>query len=91
MTSPLFSAHRDSLSSQDSMALTTELGRQLQLREVGGILLQAATVDNWSEIQHFEAKPDDLLICTYPKSGDCRAKGTARPRPAESAGAAHLS
>nr|XP_008538570.1 PREDICTED: sulfotransferase 1C2-like [Equus przewalskii]XP_008538571.1 PREDICTED: sulfotransferase 1C2-like [Equus przewalskii] len=51
------------------MALTTELGRQLQLREVGGILLQAATVDNWSEIQHFEAKPDDLLICTYPKSG----------------------
>ncbi|KAF5926238.1 hypothetical protein HPG69_011365 [Diceros bicornis minor] len=51
------------------MALTTELGRQLQLREVEGLLLQAATVDNWSEIQNFEAKPDDLLICTYPKSG----------------------
>uniref|UniRef100_A0A8C8Y1V3 Sulfotransferase n=1 Tax=Panthera leo TaxID=9689 RepID=A0A8C8Y1V3_PANLE len=51
------------------MALTTELRTQLQLREVAGIPLQASTVDNWSQIQNFEAKPDDLLICTYPKSG----------------------
>lgn len=39
------------------------------LAEVAGVPLQAATVDNWSQIQNFEAKPDDLLICTYPKSG----------------------
>ncbi|XP_045837023.1 sulfotransferase 1C2 [Meles meles] len=54
---------------QDSMALAAALEGQLQLREVSGIPLQASTVDNWSQIQNFEAKPDDLLICTYPKSG----------------------
>uniref|UniRef100_A0A8C0P980 Sulfotransferase n=1 Tax=Canis lupus familiaris TaxID=9615 RepID=A0A8C0P980_CANLF len=51
------------------MALATALEAQLQLREVAGIPLQASTVDNWNQIQNFEAKPDDLLICTYPKSG----------------------
>uniref|UniRef100_A0A8C7B2K8 Sulfotransferase n=1 Tax=Neovison vison TaxID=452646 RepID=A0A8C7B2K8_NEOVI len=51
------------------MALAAALEGQLQLREVSGIPLQASTVDNWSQIQNFEAKPDDLLICTYPKSG----------------------
>uniref|UniRef100_A0A452V4W1 Sulfotransferase n=1 Tax=Ursus maritimus TaxID=29073 RepID=A0A452V4W1_URSMA len=51
------------------MALVTSLEGQPQLREVSGIPLQASTVDNWSQIQNFEAKPDDLLICTYPKSG----------------------
>ncbi|XP_054543715.1 sulfotransferase 1C4-like [Talpa occidentalis] len=50
------------------MALTAELGRPPQMREVAGVPLQAATVDNWSQIQNFEAKSDDLLICTYPKS-----------------------
>ncbi|XP_047602110.1 sulfotransferase 1C2-like [Lutra lutra] len=54
---------------QDSMALAAVLEGQLQLREVSEIPLQASTVDNWSQIQNFEAKPDDLLICTYPKSG----------------------
>ncbi|KAM6179897.1 sulfotransferase 1C2-like [Erethizon dorsatum] len=39
------------------------------LVEVAGVPLQAATMDNWNQIQNFEAKPDDLLICTYPKSG----------------------
>lgn len=60
------------------MALTSELGKQIKLKEVEGTLLQSATVDNWSQIQSFEAKPDDLLICTYPKAGDCRAGGTAK-------------
>ncbi|PNJ04643.1 SULT1C2 isoform 7, partial [Pongo abelii] len=48
---------------------TSELGKQIKLKEVEGTLLQPATVDNWSQIQSFEAKPDDLLICTYPKAG----------------------
>lgn len=76
---------------QDTMALTTELGRQPQLREVAGIPLQASTVDNWSQIQNFEAKPDDLLICTYPKSGNYGTRGTERPWPTESAWASHIS
>ncbi|XP_004844560.1 sulfotransferase 1C2 isoform X2 [Heterocephalus glaber] len=44
-------------------------GSRKPLVEVAGVPLQAAMVDNWSQIQNFEAKPDDLLICTYPKSG----------------------
>ncbi|VTJ88703.1 Hypothetical predicted protein [Marmota monax] len=51
------------------MALTSDLKKQSQLKEVAGIPLQSTTVDNWSQIQNFEAKPDDLLICTYPKAG----------------------
>uniref|UniRef100_A0A8C5KSR8 Sulfotransferase n=1 Tax=Jaculus jaculus TaxID=51337 RepID=A0A8C5KSR8_JACJA len=51
------------------MAPTPELSKDVKLKEVSGILLQAATADSWSKIQTFEAKPDDLLICTYPKSG----------------------
>lgn len=52
------------------MALTTA-GTQPSLGEVAGIPLPATTVDNWHQIQGFEAQPDDLLICTYPKSGSC--------------------
>ncbi|XP_049712171.1 sulfotransferase 1C2 isoform X2 [Elephas maximus indicus] len=62
------------------MAMTTELGEQKQLKEVAGIPLQATTVDNWSQIQKFEAKPDDLLICTYPKSGVEKASAMPSPR-----------
>ncbi|XP_055970666.1 sulfotransferase 1C2 [Sorex fumeus] len=51
------------------MDLTVELKSRPQLKEVEGVPLQASTVENWSQIQSFEAKPDDLLICTYPKSG----------------------
>nr|XP_010990179.2 sulfotransferase 1C2 isoform X1 [Camelus dromedarius]XP_031296872.1 sulfotransferase 1C2 isoform X1 [Camelus dromedarius] len=51
------------------MALTTEVGRWPPLSELEGVPLPAATVDNWGQIQGFEAKPDDLVICTYPKSG----------------------
>jgi hypothetical protein len=29
-----------------------------------------SNVDNWRQIQTFKTKPDDLLICTYPKSGN---------------------
>uniref|UniRef100_A0A670JMJ6 Sulfotransferase n=2 Tax=Podarcis muralis TaxID=64176 RepID=A0A670JMJ6_PODMU len=40
-----------------------------ELGEVDGIPLAKATCQEWSRIQNFQAKPDDLLICTYPKAG----------------------
>ncbi|XP_045139903.1 sulfotransferase 1C2 [Echinops telfairi] len=49
--------------------MATDLSKQKELKEIAGILLMATSVDNWSPIQKFEAKPDDLLICTFPKSG----------------------
>lgn len=58
------------VSSPDPMALTTA-GTQPSLGEVAGIPLPATTVDNWPQIQGFKAQSDDLLICTYPKSGSC--------------------
>lgn len=63
----MFSRKRALFCPQDTMAEDTKCRKPLA--EVAGVPLQAATVDNWSQIQNFEAKPDDLLICTYPKSG----------------------
>ncbi|XP_007940552.1 sulfotransferase 1C4-like [Orycteropus afer afer] len=36
---------------------------------VKGILLPTSTCEIWDQIWNFEAKPDDLLIATYPKAG----------------------
>lgn len=37
--------------------------------EVEGILLAKTTCEMWDQIWRFKARPDDLLICTYPKAG----------------------
>nr|XP_020648466.1 sulfotransferase 1C1-like isoform X1 [Pogona vitticeps] len=37
--------------------------------EVYGILLHRVTAERWGRISKFKARPDDLLICSYPKSG----------------------
>ncbi|ETE68661.1 Sulfotransferase 1C2, partial [Ophiophagus hannah] len=39
------------------------------LDEVEGVPLLKSTCNEWSRIQCFQAKPNDILICTYPKSG----------------------
>ncbi|XP_042333093.1 sulfotransferase 1C2-like isoform X2 [Sceloporus undulatus] len=40
-----------------------------KLVEVEGVPLYSKTAENWDSIWNFKAQPDDLIICTYPKSG----------------------
>ncbi|XP_003471658.1 sulfotransferase 1C1-like [Cavia porcellus] len=46
-------------------------GKYLELgtKEVNGILMTKLISDNWDQIWSFQAKPDDLLIASYPKAG----------------------
>ncbi|XP_078508486.1 sulfotransferase 1 family member D1-like [Lissotriton helveticus] len=39
------------------------------LKITQGVPFVEFTVSNWPEVESFKARPDDLLICTYPKSG----------------------
>ncbi|XP_031746282.1 sulfotransferase family 1C member 4 isoform X1 [Xenopus tropicalis] len=41
----------------------------LQLKTINGVPLSEAIASNWDEIWAFQAKPGDILINTYPKSG----------------------
>ncbi|XP_063157486.1 sulfotransferase 1C2-like isoform X2 [Candoia aspera] len=50
------------------------------LGEVEGIPLPKTTCNEWDRIQRFQAKPDDLLLCTYPKSGVDQAEMMPPPR-----------
>lgn len=42
---------------------------------VKGILQATYTCDIWDHIWNFQAKPDDILICTYPKAGKWKGAG----------------
>ncbi|XP_030066065.1 sulfotransferase 1C4 [Microcaecilia unicolor] len=42
---------------------------RLKLDYVNGIPLPELTCKNWEKIWNFQYRPDDLLICTYPKAG----------------------
>lgn len=37
---------------------------------VHGILMYKDFVKYWDDVEAFEARPDDLVIATYPKSGE---------------------
>lgn len=40
-----------------------------ELVDVQGVPLFWSIAEEWSQVESFEARPDDLLISTYPKSG----------------------
>ena len=40
-----------------------------ELIDFEGISMVHYFTDNWENIQNFQARPDDILIATYPKAG----------------------
>ncbi|XP_058038583.1 sulfotransferase 1C2-like [Ahaetulla prasina] len=50
-------------------SLETEPTQVSRLVEVEGIPMPIEMVENWNLISGFQAQPDDLLLCTYPKAG----------------------
>ncbi|KAJ6654429.1 hypothetical protein lerEdw1_007022 [Lerista edwardsae] len=42
---------------------------RLPLVDVEGVPLLSTTAEHWGHIWAFQARPDDLLICTYPRAG----------------------
>lgn len=43
--------------------------KRATLVEINGVPLISYMLDDWDPIWNFQARPDDLLICTYPKAG----------------------
>lgn len=35
-----------------------------------GVSMTHFFTDNWDEVQNFKAKPDDIVVATYPKAGN---------------------
>lgn len=40
-----------------------------EVSQVDGIVLEKNLCSSWDKVWNFEAKPDDLLIASYPKAG----------------------
>uniref|UniRef100_A0A3Q4I115 Sulfotransferase n=1 Tax=Neolamprologus brichardi TaxID=32507 RepID=A0A3Q4I115_NEOBR len=46
-----------------------ELPPRPQLFDFNGVSMTNVFTDNWDNVQNFKARPDDILIATYPKAG----------------------
>ncbi|XP_005740586.1 cytosolic sulfotransferase 3-like [Pundamilia nyererei] len=46
-----------------------ELPPRPQLFDFNGVSMTNIFTDNWDNVQNFKARPDDILIATYPKAG----------------------
>ncbi|XP_033825630.1 cytosolic sulfotransferase 1-like [Periophthalmus magnuspinnatus] len=40
-----------------------------QLFDFDGVAMIKAFTDNWENVQNFQARPDDIVVATYPKAG----------------------
>ncbi|XP_062943765.1 sulfotransferase 1C1-like [Cynocephalus volans] len=49
--------------------LEQSLPPQEELFQINGVILKKNVRDIWDQIWNFQAKPDDLLIASYPKAG----------------------
>ncbi|KAJ8258204.1 hypothetical protein GJAV_G00194330 [Gymnothorax javanicus] len=46
-----------------------EISPRPKLFDFHGVAMASYATDNWDNVQKFQAKPDDILIATYPKAG----------------------
>ncbi|XP_060111896.1 sulfotransferase 1C2-like [Heteronotia binoei] len=53
----------------DQEVLDANFIKRAKLVEVEGVPFHSNTAENWGRLWAFAARPDDLLICTYPKAG----------------------
>lgn len=52
-----------------------EVFRRFPLMPVHEIPLMEPIAQQWAPIENFEARPDDLVIATYPKAGETLTRG----------------
>lgn len=52
-----------------------------ELIDFHGVAMSHIFTDNWENVQNFQARPDDILIATYPKAG--QYTNICNPFPAE--------
>lgn len=41
-----------------------------KLFDFHGVSMTQFFTDNWDKVQNFKAKPDDIVVATYPKAGN---------------------
>ncbi|XP_054644726.1 cytosolic sulfotransferase 2-like isoform X2 [Dunckerocampus dactyliophorus] len=55
--------------SQTSAAIKMDSSFRAKLFDFHGVSMTRYFTDNWDDVQNFQARPDDILIATYPKAG----------------------